>query len=563
MKLTVSRKLFMGFLAVLIILTAIVFIGYSKITSVDQAYGTLIDDKAKKLMLIQELDVAIKKEQINVRGYLILKDESSDQNFNKAHENFKELGSELSAIIKLTKAKELLQQLIDLENQFHETATQEMQLKDQNKTNDYLKLVTTKGHEISVAFDSKMDELTNYQQTVMDEGHQKSSDQAKSTKSSMLLLGLLGVLLGLGIALYIGRLISRPAVALSKAAEKIAAGDLSSTELNVTNRDEIGDLAASFMLMRRNLRELIRSVSMNAGQVASFSEELTASAEQTSRATEQIAVTMSSVAAGLDTQFNTVEETLRTINEVASRTREIARNTMVASDTSAKTYSKALEGTTSIQTVIGQMDVISNTVSRLSQVIEGLGDRSQEIGQISSVITGLSNQTNLLALNAAIEAARAGEHGRGFAVVASEVRKLAEQSSLSARQISEIIASIQEETLTAVQAMEMATSEVQGGIVMVHTAGESFESIQQSVNVVSSQIQEVSSSVQQMAAGAERMVQSMKAISEVSEHTASGSQQVSASTEEQLESMNHIFGTASSLSRMAEQLQLQIEKFKV
>ncbi|GLX67150.1 methyl-accepting chemotaxis protein [Paenibacillus glycanilyticus] len=563
MKLTVSRKLFLGFLAVLVILTAIVMIGYSKITAVNQSYGKLIDDKAKKLILIQELNVAIKKEQLNARGYLILQDESSSQNFKTAHETFLKLSGDLSVIIKLPKAKELLQELIDLENQFHAIATDEMQLKDQNKTGDYLKLVTTQGHEVASAFDSKMDELTAYQQTVMDDGHAATSAQTESTKTSMLILGILAIVIGLAIALYIGRLVSKPVVLLSKAAEKIAAGDLTKAELNVKNKDEIGHLAASFATMRGNLRELIQTVSANASQVAASAEELTASADQTSRATEQITVTMLSVATGVDTQFNTVEEAARTISDIAVGAREIARNTQVVSDTTTEAYSNASLGASSVQTAIKQMKAISHTVNELSTVIGGLSERSQEIGQISSVITGIANQTNLLALNAAIEAAKAGEHGRGFAVVASEVRKLAGQSSQSAQQISELIESIQAETHRAVLSMDTATTEVSDGLEMVNTAGESFSAIQQSVHITSSQIQEVSSSIQQMAAGAEQMVQAMKAITEISEHTASGAQEVSASAEEQLESMKHISGASLSLSQMAEQLQMQIEKFKL
>lgn len=536
MKLTVSRKLFIGFLTVLVILTAIVCIGYSKITSV---------------------------EQLNARGYLILKDESSAQNFKEAHVSFLKLSGDLNAIIKLAKAKELLTELIELENQFHEVATQEMQLKDQNKTEGYLMLLTTQGHEIASAFDSKMDELTAYQQTVMNEGHTATSEQIEGIKTSKLLLGVFAILIGLAVALYIGRIISRPVVELSKAAEKIAAGDLTSSELDVKNKDEIGDLAVSFKKMRRNLRELIQTVSSNAGQVAASAEELTASADQTSLATEQIATTMQSVASGIENQFNTVEEASRTITEISIGAQEIARNTQIVSDSTLDAYSKAAEGTASIQTVIGQMKAISRTVNELSQVIGCLGASSQEIGQISSVIKGLSTQTNLLALNAAIESARAGEHGRGFAIVAVEVRKLAEQSSLSAQQISGLIETIQEEKQKAVQSMEAATVEVSEGLGMVNTAGESFGSIQTSVNIVSTQIQEVSSSVQQMAAGAEQMVQSMKSITEVSEHTASGAQQVSASTEEQLEAMKGISGAALNLSQIAEQLQLEIEKFRV
>lgn len=563
MKLTVSRKLFIGFLAVLVILTAIVFIGYSKITSVDQAYGRLIEDKAKKLLFIQEMNVAIKKEQLNARGYLIVKDESSAQKFNEAHESFLKLSGDLNAIIKLPEAKKLLAELIELERQFHRVATQEMQLKDQNKTDEYLKLVTTQGHEIASAFESKMAELTAYQQKVMNDGHETTSEQVKGIKTSMLALGLCAILIGFAVAIYIGRMISRPVVELARAAEKIAGGDLTSTELNVKNKDEIGDLAASFKKMRRNLRELIRTVGTSAGQVAASAEELTASADQTSLAAEQISVTMLSVASGVENQFHTVEEATKTITEISIGAQEIARNTQIVSDTTLDAHSKAEEGESSILTVIGQMKTISRTVNELSQVIGALGERSSEIGQISGVITGLSNQTNLLALNASIEAARAGEHGRGFAVVAAEVRKLAEQSSLSAQQISGLIVSIQEETQKAVQSMDAATSEVGQGLNMVNTAGESFGSIRQSVNIVSTQMQEVSSSVQQMAAGAEQMVQSMRSITEVSEHTASGAQQVSASAEEQLESVKGISGAALSLSQLAEQLQLQIEKFKV
>lgn len=209
------------------------------------------------------------------------------------------------------------------------------------------------------------------------------------------------------------------------------------------------------------------------------------------------------------------------------------------------------------------MNSINQTVTGLANVVKGLGERSKQIGQIIEVITGIAEQTNLLALNAAIEAARAGENGRGFAVVADEVRKLAEQSAQSAQQISMLITAIQQETNEAVQSMEMATKEASNGIVVIHTAGESFVEIKNAIEEVAVQIQEVSASVQQMSAGAEQIVQSMQLVSKIAESAASGTQEVSAATEEQLASMQEISASAVSLSKMAEELQQLIQKFKI
>ncbi|MDN4081243.1 methyl-accepting chemotaxis protein [Paenibacillus polymyxa] len=153
--------------------------------------------------------------------------------------------------------------------------------------------------------------------------------------------------------------------------------------------------------------------------------------------------------------------------------------------------------------------------------------------------------------------------GRGFAVVADEVRQLAEESSLSAKQISELIRLIQSETQTVVQSMAMTIQEVNNGIDVVNGAGTAFGEIHDAIRVVSNQIDEVACAVEQLSTGAESVAEAIQKVSQVSGHTANGTQQVSAATEEQLASMVEINTSASKLSNIAVELNEVIAKFKI
>ncbi|WP_010677698.1 methyl-accepting chemotaxis protein [Bacillus timonensis] len=563
MKMTIGRKLFTGFLSVLLILIATVTIGYVEITSVQHTYDELINDKAKKLVMIKELDSAIKQEQVGLRGYLLIGDEIALKDFEDSHSKFLETSKSLHDIITQPKAKELLQELDTIEDEYYQFSDKVFQLKDENKVDEYTSLIAIDGRAIVKDFNQSIEEFMKYQQDLLDKGNIETSEKVKSTKNIILILGVLSLLVGLSIATYIGRIISKPVVAISKNAEKIASGDLSVDEIKVKNKDEIGELANSFNQMAKSLREVIQQVGLNADQVAASAEQLTASSEQTNDATKQIAETMQQVASGVDKQVKSIDETSQTVNEMATGVQQIAGSAQQVTSSALETTEKASEGRQSIKTVVNQMSSINDTFTELSGVVKGLGQRSVEIGQIIEVITGIADQTNLLALNAAIEAARAGEHGRGFAVVADEVRKLAEQSATSSNQIAQLILAIQNETNKAVETMEVATEEVVSGIGLVNTAGTAFTQIEDSITDVTTQIQEVSAAVQQMAAGTEQMVQSMQLITEIAEESGSGTQEVSAATEEQLASMDEISASAGALAHMAEDLQEVISKFKM
>lgn len=387
--------------------------------------------------------------------------------------------------------------------------------------------------------------------------------EANSIKYQLYILLAAEFVLGFVVAWFFGSRLIGPLQTIGHVMQQLGQGNLHNRLEFTERRDEYGRLAKHFNQALESLSLLIRKVADTSLQVASSSEQLTASAEQTGKATEQIAFTIQEMAVGSEKQVQSVEESVETVNDMSTGIQQISSTAQNVSGSAIHASNIASSGNEGIQTAIQQMNSINQTVNGLSEVVKGLGDRSQEISKIVEVITDIANQTNLLALNAAIEAARAGEHGRGFAVVADEVRKLAEQSAQSAQQISQLIASIQEETDKAVQSMGKATKEVVSGIGVVNVAGDSFEQIQKSVEEVAAQIQDVSAGIQHMAASADLVVKSIHTIAEVAETSAAGTQNVSAAAEEQLASMEEISASASALAKMAEELQTLVGQFKI
>ena len=160
--------------------------------------------------------------------------------------------------------------------------------------------------------------------------------------------------------------------------------------------------------------------------------------------------------------------------------------------------SKAEEGNEVINKGINQMTTIRENFVSVIQAINTLGTKSKDIMNIVEMITKIAKQTNLLALNAAIEAARAGEQGRGFTVVASEVRKLAEQSSNAARDIGELIYSIQSDIDHTGEIIKVVNKDVETGESLITVAGETFNSIFNDIEAVSNQIMNMSVSMEKV-----------------------------------------------------------------
>lgn len=370
------------------------------------------------------------------------------------------------------------------------------------------------------------------------------------------------ILAGIIIA-WFARRIARPIKELEAAANRIADGDISRSDLNIRSNDEIGRLGKSFETMTVNLRGLIQKILGATDQVAASSEELTASSEQAAQAANQIAASITTVAAGAEAQLTAAGDASSVVEEMSAGIEQIAASAQEVAAQSSSAAGKAKQGDKEVADAITQMEKIENTVNTSAKVVAKLGERSKEIGLIVDTISGIAGQTNLLALNAAIEAARAGEAGQGFAVVAEEVRKLAEQSQDAAKKIAELIGEIQGETEKAVVAMDDGTREVKTGTEVVQKAGAAFREIADMVTEVSGQVKEISASIQQMATGSQQIVGAVQKIDDLGKKSAGEAQGVSAAAEEQLASMEEIASSSQSLAKLAQDLQTAVATFRL
>ncbi|MBT2288809.1 methyl-accepting chemotaxis protein [Paenibacillus albidus] len=390
--------------------------------------------------------------------------------------------------------------------------------------------------------------------------------ELKEKINALLLQAAMFLIIGMALIVVVILLYTRNLTAhttrVNSMAEHLAQGDFTYS-IEVKTKDEFGKMAGNLNDTSNLLNTMMAKVTEHSLHVASTSEELTASADQTSTVAEDIANTIQEVAIGAETQLVGTQESARSLEELAIGIQRISESSSSLYDASQNTSRQAEQGNEIIQQAVRDMNEANRSVLVTAAHMNQLRDRSVDIGNIINVISGISTQTNLLSLNAGIEAARAGEHGRGFAVVATEIRKLSEQTKRSAEKVREIIEEMQGETEAAVQSVEIGTKAVHSSTVLVEHAGEAFTGIVMEIQQIVNQIQEVSSVSEQMSAGSQQISATMEDLARISGEASDATQSVAAASEQQLASMEEVSASAKSLSSMVQELQNLLEQFKM
>jgi methyl-accepting chemotaxis protein len=299
---------------------------------------------------------------------------------------------------------------------------------------------------------------------------------------------------------------------------------------------DVEDTSDRYGEVKNRLREAVAASIRTARVVMELSNRLSSMAEQSKLAVDQIASAIDQVAKSAVHQMEQVSAAAQAVDRMAQGIEMVAEGAREQGD--------------SVRHALDALAGVRRELEESARRVRRMGEHSQRIAEMAEAISGIADQTNLLALNAAIEAARAGEHGRGFAVVAEEVRKLAEGSARSAKEVAELVAGIREAVDEAVGAMERLTRRVEGELV-------------RAVEQVSAVADRHAELTRQMAASAADVRRAMENMASVTQQNSAAAQQVSASAEEVAAQIGEVSGSALELRRAAGELQQAVAAFRV
>src|SRR5450830_1896408 len=316
---------------------------------------------------------------------------------------------------------------------------------------------------------------------INDDGSENSKNGADHTFSLARdwILGLLVavIVLAMGMAVWVARIVSVPLTKAVGIAQRVADGDLGA-DIRAESKDETGQLMSALHAMNGSLLRIVGEVRIGTDRIATASTEIASGNLDLSSRTEQ--------------QAGSLEETASAMEELTSTVKQNADNARQANQLAVSASEVAQQG--------------GNVVSQVVDTMGSINDSSRKIVDIISVIDGIAFQTNILALNAAVEAARAGEQGRGFAVVASEVRSLAQRSSAAAKEIKSLI--------------DDSVAKVDIGSKLVEEAGNTMNDVVNSVKRVTDIVGEITSASQEQSDGIEQINLAITQMDEVTQQNA-------------------------------------------
>ncbi len=469
----------------------------------------------------------------------------------KIRETYKEKLQQMKAASTTETGRGMIQKIEDAFSYARETNNQVLDLSTKGQKKEAAALFATTGTPRMKAVDAATSAYVQFREQQERDLQQAMLQTQSRMQWILILLSLVAVALSVVSAVMISSSIVAPVATVVKRLEVIASGDIS-TDIHadfMARKDEIGDIARAMQTMIVSLRQLMKDISGGIQTMAASATELSAVSKQTASGVADMSAKATTVAAAAEEASASttsvavgMEQSSANISSVASATEEMSATVGDIAANTAKARSISERASAQAQTVTAQM--------------QKLGQAAQEIGHVTETITNISAQTNLLALNATIEAARAGSAGKGFAVVANEIKELARQTAEATEDIKTRIAGVQGSSAAAVSDIDQITS-------VIKEVGDIVAGIAAAIEEQATVTKDVAGNIAQASTGVKDANEHIAQTAEVSKTIARDIAGINGAVSDMRHGGEQVQASAVELSKLAEQLKVRVEQFKM
>lgn len=348
---------------------------------------------------------------------------------------------------------------------------------------------------------------------------------------------------------------------ISRIAFNIAKGDFSQ-KVRITSSDALGELGNAFNRMTDKLREILAETGNITKHVSDTSRQIFASNQNLKEVLGQVTLSAGELATGAGQISEDVNDISASIRDIEQKVASYAESTKVMNARSEEAIHHVENGRKAVQRQSEGMRRNVEATRTVAETIEELAKQAQGINKITRSISEIAEQTNLLSLNASIEAARAGEHGKGFAVVAQEVRKLAEESTASTKEVFNLVRSIEHGIARAIENMNANQEIVAAQNELIGETERVFREIDSTVSFITEQIAAFARESDSMLDNARKIAAAMENISSITQQSAAGTEEVSAAMTEQITAVEAMAAQTEQMQQIVGQLQRTLNVFK-
>ena len=349
---------------------------------------------------------------------------------------------------------------------------------------------------------------------------------------------------------------------VNKDIEKASQGDFSHM-VDTENAGIVRKISVCINSIISEMNSIISNFFSISNHIVESTAKVNTASELASTAMGEITQTVGQIAKGVASQAGDAKQGVLVVDKLSEQISLVFQSYNSITDDTKKINDLNTIGLQSVKVLRDKSKENYDTAEKIFSVIEKLTNSTKDIGNFVESIESIAEQTNLLALNAAIEAARAGEAGKGFAVVAEEVRKLADQSRKSTEEINMLMKSIQEESVMAIESMEVMKKVSSDQNTAVNETDSSFSDIANAINSIVLKINDVNQAITKMQNDKTEVINAIENISAISEETAAFSTELAVSSEHQLTYINDMNEASVRLNDLVRELDNKLRKYKV